>query len=366
MDSLQIIENFCGQDLDAELVQRLASGPQEHIVSVVAEHLTEPWYDWYDKALQDDSGLDDFHFTASDRWGSDTGIMPASEYKKLALYYPKIGIPDPLAWILRAQVEVATLVGSVDREKLQENFTVGLGVLAEIAPLIKMGAFKLIPHLFAGLHPKLQAVARTELEKADPKDRIPGSERGFLASEYAIMSAMAGTLGSNPVASNLRIWNEMQKGVAELAKRSDPVSLAVQHAFVKFDIPGVTALPMNDLVALRRDSRAFGEFREKLGSTIIQADTAASESPEIFQNVVRDHLESARSQCEHEARTSSALEAFVLPTSAGFLVGATTLTASETKRRTSKCGDFRQKQPVLQSLKRRVIAGFLHFVTQSY
>ena len=32
----------------------------------------------------------------------------------------------------------------------------------------------------------------------------------------------------------------------------------------------------------------------------------------------------------------------------------------------SRCGDFRQKQPILQSLRSRTIAGFLHFVTQSY
>src|SRR3954453_4669175 len=32
----------------------------------------------------------------------------------------------------------------------------------------------------------------------------------------------------------------------------------------------------------------------------------------------------------------------------------------------SRCGDFRQKQPILQSLRSRTIAGFLYFVTQSY
>ena len=41
-------------------------------------------------------------------------------------------------------------------------------------------------------------------------------------------------------------------------------------------------------------------------------------------------------------------------------------TASQTKRRPSIWGDFRQKQPVLQSLKRCVITRFLQFVTQSY
>jgi hypothetical protein len=40
------------------------------------------------------------------------------------------------------------------------------------------------------------------------------------------------------------------------------------------------------------------------------------------------------------------------------------LTASETKRRPSICGDFRQKRPMLQFLKSRVITGFLQLVTQ--
>src|SRR4051812_9112074 len=43
-----------------------------------------------------------------------------------------------------------------------------------------------------------------------------------------------------------------------------------------------------------------------------------------------------------------------------------TTTASQTERKPSICGDFRQKQPILQSLKRRVITGFLQSVTQSY
>src|SRR4051794_9144704 len=40
------------------------------------------------------------------------------------------------------------------------------------------------------------------------------------------------------------------------------------------------------------------------------------------------------------------------------------LTASETKRRPSTCDDFRQKQPMLHSLRSRVITGFLQLVTQ--
>src|SRR5215218_7744995 len=41
-------------------------------------------------------------------------------------------------------------------------------------------------------------------------------------------------------------------------------------------------------------------------------------------------------------------------------------TASHTTQRPSTCGDFWQKQPPRQSLKLRVISGFLQFVTQSY
>src|SRR3954471_20443546 len=44
----------------------------------------------------------------------------------------------------------------------------------------------------------------------------------------------------------------------------------------------------------------------------------------------------------------------------------TNLTTSQTKWRPSTRGDFRQKQPIPQSLKSRVITGFLKFVTQSY
>src|SRR3954452_11755428 len=47
-----------------------------------------------------------------------------------------------------------------------------------------------------------------------------------------------------------------------------------------------------------------------------------------------------------------------------FLSKSYNLTASQTKRRPSTCGDFRQKQPMLQSPKRRVITGLLQFVMQ--
>src|SRR5919199_6815852 len=42
------------------------------------------------------------------------------------------------------------------------------------------------------------------------------------------------------------------------------------------------------------------------------------------------------------------------------------LTVSQAKWRPSTCGDFREKQPMLQPLKGRVITGFLQFVTQWY
>jgi hypothetical protein len=326
MDGLQIIENFCGEPLDAELAQRLGSAPSDQLIALV-EKLSPYWYDWYDDALADDSDGDNFHFMASDHWNADSRIMPAAEYKKLALYYPKIGIPDPLAWTLKSQIDAAALIGAVDTGNLQRNVIEGLAVLAEIAPLVRMGALKLIPHLFASLHPKLQDVARTELEREDPADRIPGTARSFIASEYAVLSAMAGTLGVNPVAGSPRMWNELRKGVDALAKRSDPVSMEVQHAFVNFDVPGVAALPMHDLVALRRDSEAFGEFRLKLASAVTSADQLAHEKQELFELHLHDHLESARARCEHEARTSTALDAFVLPTAAGLTVGAVTIAA---------------------------------------
>ena len=41
----------------------------------------------------------------------------------------------------------------------------------------------------------------------------------------------------------------------------------------------------------------------------------------------------------------------------------TSTTASQTKRRLSTCGDFRQKQPIPKFLKRRAIAAILKFVT---
>src|SRR4051812_13501562 len=50
----------------------------------------------------------------------------------------------------------------------------------------------------------------------------------------------------------------------------------------------------------------------------------------------------------------------------GILQCLPSTTASQTERRPSICGNFRQKQPIPQLLKRRDITGFLKFVTQSY
>src|SRR5215213_7811760 len=64
-----------------------------------------------------------------------------------------------------------------------------------------------------------------------------------------------------------------------------------------------------------------------------------------------------------QARTLEILDTISL---ADEFVQVGNLTASRIEPRPSTCGDFRQKQSILQSLKRRAITGFLQFVTQSY
>lgn len=92
--SLNVVEEFIGENLNAAIIDQLAAGPAEHLIEL-AYRLGEFW-----KAFQEERALGNLStepYFLPDRRYRWNEVLPLRHYKRLTLYYSKVAVPDPLA-----------------------------------------------------------------------------------------------------------------------------------------------------------------------------------------------------------------------------------------------------------------------------
>ncbi|KRP89233.1 hypothetical protein AOQ73_26810 [Bradyrhizobium pachyrhizi] len=340
--SLQAVEDLTGCDFDLTEAEKLAGAPEDQLGFFLSK-FAPSWYDWLDnegiaartiadKPLYLPSGPD-----YSD--GKSAVLMSSASYKRAALCFTTIAVPDPLASALHAAVEGANMLGTFPIEKTQAAFRAGLLRLAEIAPLVRAGAFTLMPNAFAGLHPTLQEHAREELrnfsfedlefwtklvQDADPgaTDEVIRFGVRYLTDEFALALAWVATTGAWPITATPHVFERIEEGLSQTAKKGKGIGLEVARAIATFQLPDASGVDWSLLAKIRTDDPRFAEFRTNLDLAVVEASRNAGESPELFAAFLKDLLQKSAEQCRKAGGFSSSLDGVLAPTLASLSIAA--------------------------------------------
>lgn len=320
-DSIRVVEEqLLGDDLDEKGVIRLAEAPDYQLAQFLGK-FAEVWYEWFEQEGQRNRSIEAKPlYLASGIRSADPVSMSLDDYKRLALCFDQVAVPDPLAEALHAAVEVGNLLGQINVAAARLDFRVGLSRLAEIAPLVRSGACVLVPHTFCGVHPEVQALARAEIDRAPVDDR--GYPERFDAGAYAVALGLTSSTGAWPFVDRLGVYERLKRGLRSKLPPQRATDLEVTRAQVRFGLPDPSGVSVELLTKLRSDEDAFAEFRVKLTGAIAHASRVAGESPELFSEFLQTELEDAARRCRDVVKFSPALDGTIGPAAATFMLAA--------------------------------------------
>ncbi|SDQ73191.1 hypothetical protein [Paraburkholderia tuberum] len=311
--SLDVIESFTGEPLDDAIATQLSTGPEQHIIDLVLR-LDKFWDAWLTAQAAPDHSPEMFYFLAGSQY--ETQILPVSYYKRSALYFPTIAMPDPVEVAIAVPMFAWAATDMVDATALREGFAQGVRMLVEIAPLIRAGAVEMVPSTHASLSRRAQAIARETSRIAVEDEKDIQSASYFELQQYACATGVCTACAYWPLASSRRLWERLDAGADDLAKRTRG-DVTVEKAVAQFDLPSTALVPLNQLLLVRADEQSFSDFREAIGVAFVEAARVATQDgAEYAVKYVREQLELRRAQCETAARRINALDGLLLPTGA--------------------------------------------------
>ncbi|MCA1386124.1 MULTISPECIES: hypothetical protein [unclassified Bradyrhizobium] len=338
--SLQAVEDLIGCHFDVDEAEKLSGAPDDQLSDFLAR-FAPAWYDWLesdgiaaraiaDKPLYLPSGADQF---------GEEGplLMSSASYKRAALCFSSIAVPDLLAAAMHPSVETGQLIGSFSLEEARTGFRAGLMRLAEIAPLVRAGAFAVVPHGFGGLHPILQAHAREELKNVSSedtefwaklvRDANPGAPEDsinfgirFLSDEVALALAWVATTGAWPITTAPHVFERIEKGLAQTADKGKSMGIEVARAITTFQLLDASGVDWELLSKIRADDHRFADFRANLDLAIVQASKNAGQSPQLFAAFLKDLLQDSADECSKAGGFSSSWDGMWGPTFASLSI----------------------------------------------
>jgi hypothetical protein len=179
MNTIDVIEEYFGDELTEKTAKKIGAAPPDHIVPLV-EKLDEHYERWF--AAQQDANEQSAAATDTGNYfycmepfpPEGNGRAIASRYKKFLLYFPRLAIPDPIADVLYPPIIVAHVLnifpdqvrrGSFPWDaRLQEDFRDAVQLLAEIAPAVKRQDLRLLPNPYLIFSELVQKAAQSELD----------------------------------------------------------------------------------------------------------------------------------------------------------------------------------------------------------
>jgi hypothetical protein len=331
--SLEVIERIIGDKLSLKEAERVAGAPEEQLGELLGQ-FAEVWYGWLEdqaiklriiagSPLYLPSGAD-----YDDR--RNPLIMSLASYKRGALCFPTVAVPDPLAGALHGAIEAADLTGRFPLDKTRDAFRSGLLRLAEIAPLIRAGALSLVPNQFGGLHPIIQGHAKQELKNVTDDDqqywhqlirrRFPEAEERdvefgarHMSDEFALALAWVAATGAWPVTNTPHVFDRISSGFSRAEKDGKAVGIEVARAMTTFQLPDTSRVDVELLSKLRLNDENFADFRNQLELALIRAQSSAGDNPEVFKSLLREELTQAAEKCRAKGSFASAIGGIGVP-----------------------------------------------------
>jgi hypothetical protein len=318
MNSLEVFETFMGEPLGDESLRSLVNAPDEQI-AYFGHQLSHAWDTWLSSRFQRDVVPEstplflqrNFHHGA-------TSLISAAACKRLALYFDRISIPDPLEASVGARMMLWSTINELDVDAYKKELETGYSALITILPLLRTGALSLAPMGLGGLRPEVQEGSRREL--AHIMFRASGSIDRDEAVELALATTLCERTIHWPVAGSTTLWAHLQSAARTIAG-SKPNLGVIHQAVAEFEVPSASKVAMDDLIRLRANEQSFAEFRDAYGAAMREAAEAARrDGEEVAKVVLRDRLLPHRDRCLDAVKKTSSLEGMILPT--GALLGA--------------------------------------------
>jgi len=316
MSSLNVFEQFMGEPLAADTLKRLLEAPDDHI-ACFGHALSEGWDGWLTDRFGSDQPPNDPLFLQSEFHHGVTSIITEATCKRLALYFDRIVVADPVEVAVATRMMAWSMTDLIDLEAYRQELRVGFSSLLNIAPLLRSGAITIAPLAQGGLRPEVQDYARRELAGINSLATAWTPDE---AEEFALGSALCVRTLHWPVAGSERLWHRL-RSTPKILQGCEPKSDALAQAVAEFQVPSVSNVPMDDLLALRSGEASFTEFREAYGTAMLEAaGLARREGNAAAQALLRDRLQIHSDRCVATARRISALDGLIMPT--GALLGA--------------------------------------------
>jgi hypothetical protein len=319
MNSLDAFEHFVGEPLAEDTLERLLTGPDDHVVEL-GFSLSSAWDDWLTERFESaDRSASDPLFLQPDFHRGVTSAVTEATCKRLALYFDKIVIADPVEVAVASRMMVWSAINAIDLDAYRQELRTGYEALQRIAPLLRTGALVLAPLAQAGFRPEVQEHARREINAVSSPSDAATSES---ATEFALASALSSQLKQWPVAGSEQLWRRLQSASTILKSRKPHQDMLAQSV-AEFAVPSASKVPMHDLVALRSSEAAFAEFREAYAGAMLEAAQLARQQGGAVaaETLLRDRLQIHRDRCVAAAERTPALDGLILPTGALFGAG---------------------------------------------
>jgi hypothetical protein len=322
---IDIIENYLSGNLfDVEAADRLGDVPLDHLQPLF-ESLNQYYRDWLENHVEARWGITDsseYHLFVP--YPPD---YPADHHlqqcKKMLLYLPNMTWHDPLADALLPVFLLWDLGVGVNEDKLRADLRAGLHSVALLAPLIRNGDVTLIPQAAVLSYNLLQQRAQEELQ------RVSSDKDDLLTSAGKVWGHFCSMTRYTPVACDPFIhrfltgeYEAGRTGISHVPQ----ITHRVATSLFRYELPGVNALPLDELIYLRCNVPAFQEWRLGVESFLEQVRKEEPEDSEqervelrhAGEAILRPKVESLNK----EIKGSSALEKIFLP---GFIAASSAM-----------------------------------------
>lgn len=333
---IDVIENYLGgEPFDIEAAERLCEVPLDHLAPLFND-LNVFYGDWLENQVEarwEHAGPNDFHLFVP--YPPEYAIEEhAQQCKKMLLYLPRITWHDPLADEVLPAFYAARFTRVVDEAMLQNAVNTGFRSLALLTPLVKSGDLTLVPHAAVLNYAILQLRAQAEVEQTSKADRdklfaqIPSADPAVqTASRFGLDAVFDASkvwghfctlMRYTPVACDLLVRELMANDyLAPSAGRIPQIEHRVATSLFQYNLPGVAAMPLDRLIALRGEVDAFKAWRLGIAEFM---DVVYKENPQDIaqqkvelqqagEAILRPKVESLTK----EIKGSSFLEKIALP-----------------------------------------------------
>lgn len=319
--SLEVVEAFLGEKLSPEGIRSLAQAPVDQIIHL-ALMFDSAWDQWRSARLSHQCEPENPMYIADSF--RNKSILEKKHYNRLALYFEKIGVPDPVDASMSARLMLWASTSMIHPEDLRQEIISGIERLLDIAPFVRAGVMILVPYNQLVACREVQALADKIYTELETQKFEPNTAQGLVSCTYYGVTAASAAASFWPLTGTPELAERMSRETAALQQKIQGQDIVMQHAVARFDLPSALKVPVDELLRFRASEDAFSEFRRIFGLAMTQAvHISERDGSFVAQEYLKDQLTPASEACIKAAMTIGSAEGFFVP--AGSQLTATSI-----------------------------------------